>query len=74
MAKISDQNSVIQFFHNCLARGKKFNKMAITREGYSMGTNPSGLLLVSLVSTDGQHLSSISESHLGTFHRKFSVP
>jgi hypothetical protein len=63
----------IQFFHNCVARGKKFNKMTITREGYCMDTNPSKILLVSLVPTDDQNLSSIGESHLGTFPRKFSV-
>ena len=45
--KTSDQNIVIQLFHKSLARGRKFSKMAITREGQRMGTDSFALRLVS---------------------------
>jgi hypothetical protein len=67
MGKIEGQNSVLGFFHEYLARGRKCSKTTITREEQRMETNPFRVLLVSSGPTYGQNMSLIGESHLGTF-------
>jgi hypothetical protein len=58
---IYGQNSVITFFHICLAKGQKSSKTIITREEQRMETKPFRVLLVSSSPTDGQNMNVIGD-------------
>jgi len=73
VGKISGQNTIVWFFHECLAWNRKSTAMIISRLQQPMGTNPFRLWLLTLRSTCEQDMISKSRGHFGYFPRKWII-